>query len=419
MGAGPLGRREYRRHLLKGEARRAGGEGGYFLVLALAVTTILLVVASALAMVGTAALRSARVQTDRARALYAAESGLNHALQLLIGEAAGISQLSSDDPNLEPWNVLAEEQEYRFWVDTANPVCASYRLLADGRSGGRLRRLRVLLSGEILFTGALVDLSQPECAGYRPPEVTVPPPSSWPCPGAGCEVRVPGDSETFSGPGAYYVDGSWTVKRNGSIRFTGSIPPGEALDLVVDGNLTLMQDTLVDFGASGPINVYVNGDVDIKQNSRIASSPDAQVRLYVWGSLRVWQDAVWELAVQDWVIFRIHGGLEFMQDSAVRKAPGYTQRAVVFLLSTGGSGEVSLFQDFDLQAGIYAPTRTVSLYTNNNPQPEQLYGAIVGSGVRCLGAGGCGTLTYDEALRDFVLGGWTVVGGSWREERVP
>ncbi len=407
-----MGGRESRRLILN-------GEDGYFLVLALAVTTILLVIASGLAMMGTAALRAARIELDRARALYAAESGLHHALQLLIAQGAGISQLASANPNREPWSTLGEGQEYRFWVDTANPVCASYRLLADGRSGERLRRVRVLVSGQILFTGALVDLSQPECAGYEPPEVTVPPPSSWPCPGPGCVVRVPGGVETFTGPGAYYVDGSWTVARNGSITFTGSIPPGEALNLVINGNLTLMQGTLVDFAASGPVNVYVNGDVDIKQNSRISSSPDARVRLYVWGSLRVWQSAAWEFAVQDWVIFSVRGGLEFMQDSSVSKAPGYTQRAVVFLLSTSGSGDVSLFQDFDLQAGIYAPTRTVTLHTNNNPQPEQLYGAIVGSGVQCLGAGGCGSLTYDEALRDFVLGSWSVVGGSWREERVP
>ena len=394
-------------------------EDGYFLVLALAVTTILLVVASALAMVGTAALRAARVQLDRARALYAAESGLHHALQLLIGQGTGISQLASDDPAHQPWSELAQEQQYRFWVDTANPVCASYRLLADGQSGSRLRRVRVLVSGEILFTGALVDLSQPECAGYDPPEVSVPSPSTWPCPGPGCEVRVPGNDETFTGPGAYYVDGSWTVARNGSMTFTGSIPPGQALNLVINGNLTLMQDTLVSFAASGPVNVYVNGNLDIKQNSRMSSSPDSQVRIYLWGNLRVWQDAAWEFAVQDWVIFRIRGGLEFMQDSSVRKAPGYTQRAVVFLLSTSGSGDVSLYQDFDLQAGIYAPTRTVVLRTNDNPQPEQLYGAIVGSGVQCQGAGGCGSLTYDEALRDFVLGGWSIVEGSWREERIP
>lgn len=405
-----MGRAERGRKLLEGEQ-------GYVFVAALVLTLVLLMVGSGLAMLASAALGAFRFELDRLRAVYLAESGLSHALELLRTGQATLSSLSATDPSSRPWFSLGQEQQYRFWVDTENPVCASFRLLADGRSFQRQRRLRVLLGGAVVFPKVVVDLSTPECAGYQPPAVSTPDPSSWPCPGAGCVVRPPADQATFTGPGSYLVNSNWTVGHDGRITLNGIVPPGQALNLVVRGDLALMQDAVIEFLASGPVNVYVLGNLLVKQNSRVVSTPQAQVRWYVWGNVEVWQRSRWEFAVQDWVIFTIRGGLELKQDASIAKAAGYTQRAVVFLMDTSGSQGVTLSQDFALQEGLYAPTRPVTLQTNSNPDTEQLFGSIVAGQLSCQGSGGCGELTYDPALRDFLLGELGPVPGSWREER--
>lgn len=442
--------------------RLRSGEEGYFLVMALILTAAVMVMAGGLAMLSTAALRAAQRNLDRARALYAAESGMNQAISAIVKEGG-------DPSGLADWKMLDQaispSTTYSVWLLHEDTPCPARTVIAEGSSNGVTRRFR-----------ARIRLT------------TVPfPPGSPEVPTAGCE-------EDYADPSMAMRPIDEIVPPYGWSEWSNSISGEGPVYIKYDGTLYLT-DTEVSIETIGEVNIFVKGDFQVGRNVSLTVSPGAKVNFYVYGNVVLGANKLGSFLIgsrlnvrtNDFVVFHVQKGLISYPGAAIDVSPfqrGQSEGAVVFLMSnapadssepvvlgpqeglvesairTGVCALLSLLSSWGLdvdpirawlcdepatELAIYAPSRTVTMNSVRfSALSYSMDPNVLGSIVRreaspeCLRNLDLGiprlnryigqltqeceplpTVNYNPRLSSFEL--WErsrLVPGSWREERV-
>ncbi len=344
---------------------------GRALLLALAATATLSVLAAAAARVAADGLKSARMARDRTAALYAAESGLNHALHALRNGERPPS-LSS------PGWLFSGPASYRVALSYPGTHLRAVDAVADGLAGGSSRRAatRFRLTG---LPAAYFEDSLPQ--GHPDGFVTGACRSALAFPAA-AEASPPPEAAplgaTSAGPGVF--------RKSGNLVVTST------------------------FAVAGPATVYVAGNLRVQSGALLRIGPG--VTFFVGGGLTAQPNSVIQAAGP--ATFYIGGNAEFMNGARLENtlAPGYTQpvdivvrggsRIVVAAdaaLGSGGPPNVVLslaardartpgtvsFGAASLYGGIYAAAATVQVSAN-----ARIRGSVVACALECQGGGGGG-----------------------------
>ncbi|MBE3597305.1 MAG: pilus assembly PilX N-terminal domain-containing protein [Limnochordaceae bacterium] len=401
--------------------------------MALILTTAVMVMASGLALVSTASLRAAQHALDRARALYAAESGMNAAIHAVETGAIGDAPWNAEVPGW--YRVTVNGKDGERCPDIARTV------YADGWSGsvhrrfsGRVRLITRPFPGEPnpLITGPCgADLVDPRLA-LKPIDELFPP-----------------DQQT-----------SWPGRQQGNVFRSATpvtAPPGNSL---VRGNLYLGPGTVVSVPPDSEVNLFITGDLLIDHDVTFDVSPRAKVNIYTYGSLYLGVNQFWALVLGsrltvksgEYVTFHVRDRLVTSAGSSIDVAPveGRTG-AAVFLVSDASADSIQISSSDNILAeiidwlglckwipswcpgpskmGVYAPTRQLTTVSVLWMDPA-LKGALVNTAItsKCLRTGlewllGPCTpgyvLEYDDALGSFPFGRLSrLVPRSWREEPV-
>ncbi|MBC7106289.1 MAG: hypothetical protein H5T97_10140, partial [Firmicutes bacterium] len=201
------------------------------------------------------------------------------------------------------------------------------------------------------------------------------------------------------GPGNYWYS-SISVGNDAGLSIRG---PAE---IHVTGDAAF--DNIAALNVSGPATFYVHGGISLRNNARMSFSAPAQ--FFVGGNVTFDNNSV--LTAEAEVRFTIGGDLEIVNNARLNWSQNGPQPAarLLFLLTTDGPHTVTLSNNANVAAGIYAPDAAVALSNN-----AYLKGAVVGSTVDLDNKA---EVTYDPSLEDVgVPGGtqgrWEAVAGSW------
>jgi hypothetical protein len=370
------------------------GEVGYVLAGTLFVVAILVTLAAAVTTTAFTSVRSARAWHDRVVAFYAADSGINEALYRLI-------ELKHNPADFESASGLLGDHE-SYSVSFQDLGGGRWAVVSTGRAGSSTRRVRleVRFVGEPLFPeGRAITETTPGrpyyVEGYEPPAVTFTFPPVPPGAGPGEELEVRNNRSAEIGPGTYWYTGI-TVGNNSSLTVAGPAEIHVTGDVKFDNNAGL--------SVSGAVTFYIHGGLTMGTNAQTALSGPT----HFFVGEHVWLGNNFTLTTQADARFTVTGNLT-LDKNAVLNWPQQASK-LVFMLTTDRAHTVTLSNNAQAAAGIYAPTAAVTLENNS-----RLKGAVVGSTVDL---GNNSDVTYDPSLEDVGApegseGRWEAVGGTW------
>ncbi|WP_324715630.1 pilus assembly PilX N-terminal domain-containing protein [Carboxydochorda subterranea] len=285
--------------------------------MALILTTAVMVMASGLALVSTASLRAARHALDRARALYAAESGMNVAIHAVETDAIGNDPWTAEVPGW--YRVTVNGKDGERCPDIARTV------YADGWSGSVHRR----------FSARLRLTTTP-----FPREKVVT---------AGCEADYFDPLLTFKPIDQISPPHGWTRWPGGSV----TVPAGSHVDYRVDGPLYLGPGTTVTVSPDAAMNLFINGDLFVDDGVTLNVSAGAKVNFYTYGSIHLGANTLGSTVLgsklnvntSEYVVFHVQQALTTSPGSAivVTRPEGDETGGVVFVMSNEGSGPATIY----------------------------------------------------------------------------
>lgn len=317
---------------------------GFALVGALVLTAGLLSVVSGLLALGNVSTRRTALEHHRNQALYAAESGINHALAVLRNGASLPDSEPPEEGRLIPdgppaiANPEGERPHYAVWLfrDSSD---GKRHIVAQGGEATVLRSVSVVVGAGSVFPAGRSE-GQP------------PFPIAWESCGGGTVLPVASHGETeIAEPGAYLVDGPLELKSWSKLRVTAA---GDVR--VCAPSLVLGSHSSIEIGPSASVSFWVTGSMTDNAQSTIADK----------GSIE--DDAA------TWPRFFIRGPLNLKAQTI---GGGTSQRPILFFMDPDHSGAVTMYAHSELHGGIWAPTRKVELKAKS-----RVVGAVVGGQIR-------------------------------------
>lgn len=375
-------------------------ERGFSLIWVLAITTVALIIIGAVGILSPANMRQVVFDNDRTLALYAAESGINHALALLHRSGAEQLRVLSPGGSWTPEDeaisttrdgfiAVPNGGEYRWEGKTTSE--GRHALTATGRYGGRTREVSVVvhLGDDGTAGGRIFQIDQAQqvaAGGSKDPNfvyIEVKVPRAWEHKDYNSPTHV-GTCSNFRQSienMVYRVADICTLKQNEIYTIKNStvfldglkIPQQgkevvlniENSDIYIDGDLEVLKNggLTIQFVGSGDNNIYIGGSFTSNHHFTILGDPgNKEPSKSPWNSIYVGQ----QLRVTE---NHTNIGVEGAPTGAKLET---LVTDVVFVMGCEGAPDDQVNMDgsqhFYFNAGIYAPCGKVSVkgYSNQN-----------------------------------------------------
>jgi hypothetical protein len=375
----------------KGSLKVFPGNSGYVFPLVLFIIIILVMLITTIYTLVLTNHKNTSYWSDKTKALYAAESGLNDALYRLFEKNDQPSEIESDPA------IMGPEASYtvQFIPQGVNEI----KIAARGTYNGVKNTASLTVyfeGGTTLFPQVAVgmDADPPDFdyyENYGYPEITfeLPPVPPGLTPEVFRETIGPGDHWfnqidmankeriTINGPANIYVTDDFILSNISKLTVNGDV------NFYIAGNFLLDNNGQMDL--RGTTNWYIDGNVVF--------------------------DNVTSLTQTDPAYFYITGNLRINQTADIGTEPA---AELLFLLTTDTSHSVNIENVANVRAGVFNVTGSV--YVGNNAYVE---GSLIGAQVDMENNA---TVVYDESLAgvnagNIGIGGlWHVKAGSWRME---
>lgn len=379
---------------------------GFALVSVLVISVGLLTVVSGLLMYASTTNKRAVTEEQRARAFYAAESGINHTLALLRN---GVTLPNSNPPSKgaipdgEPalTSSTGTLPEYKVWL-YIDPEDQQRKIVAQGEDGIALRNVSVAVTGSngpSLEDGSVVPITWPSCTCDI----------SGPSKGK-IEVNA-GNTKTITAPGIYdsinvNSNGKLYINTSGAIKVKGQFEVNANAEVIVnaDGptslcasNLNLNSNSLLDIRVDGPVSICSSGlsinsnatlnldiegavtmcanTVNMNSNGKLKIARNASLTTWINGNLELNSNFLTTDYGDDsqdettWPRIVVRKGLSINSNV---KLGASGRRPVLLFMDPTYTNDVTLNANAELYGAIWAPTRKVTLNSNS-----RIYGTVI------------------------------------------
>lgn len=333
--------------------------------------------------------KNATYHSNKTKALYLAESGINDALYHLIEKGEQPAQINSDPA------VIGNDASYS--VQLIHAGSGKLKITSTGTYRGvkNTASLMVYYVGGTLFPQAIVDLSalpgeEGYYEGYQYPEITfnLPPVPQ----GLHPETLNPGQGV---GPGDHWFT-SFELRNNKSTTITGPANIYVTGDFQLDNNASLK--------VNGQVTFYISGDLVMNNNSSLNL---LEATTWYIGNDASFQNGATLTQTQP-ATFYLKGDLDAGNNCRLGTMPAAN---LLFYLTTDKSHDVDVNNNAAIKAGLFNATGQVNIDNN-----ATINGGVVGQQVSLKNHA---AVNYDESLKN-VGGGsngtWKIQAGSWAGE---
>lgn len=362
---------------------------GFILPLTLIIIVILSFLITAILTMVLTNYKNATYHSNKIKALYLAESGINDALYHLIEKGEQPAQITSEPA------VIGNDASYSVQLIPAGSGKLKITSTGTYRGVKNTASLMVYYVGGTLFPQAIVNLSalpgeEGYYEGYQYPAITFNLPPVPP----GLHPETPNPSQGV-GPGDHWFT-SFELRNNKSTTITGPANIYVTGDFQLDNNASLK--------VNGQVTFYISGDLQLENNSSLNL-----LGMTTWyiGNDASFQNGVTLTQMQP-AVFYIKGDLDAGNNCRLGTMPAAN---LLFYLTTDKSHDVDVNNNATLKAGIFNATGPVNIDNN-----ARINGGVVGQQVDLKNHA---VVYYDESLKN-VGGGsngtWKIQAGSWAGE---